>query len=435
MARTTVATDNFNRASLGSDWTQLNPALAGNIQIDSSTRIHAAYTFVSAGSTAAARWNGAGSFSNDQFGSVKITAISGSGNNHKMGATARAGSGIDGSRAWYEFSMTGLPSGPTYTTELVLQNGGTRTVLATGSLAWSVGDTIDIEVEGSTIRGCQNGTPLGGSWTVTDTTLTTGKPGVVASGTTQLFGDDWVGGNVTAADTTAPTLTSPTGTKTGSTTASGTVSTDEANGTLYRYASTNATESAATVKAAALTTTVTATGSQAVTFTGLTPNTTYYAHYVHTDAAANDSTRVSSASFTTDPSGDTTAPVLTSPTGTKTGSTTASGTVSTDEGNGTLYRLASTNATESAATVKAAALTTTISSTGSKSVSFTGLTPATTYYAHYVHRDSSGNDSTRVSSASFTTDAAAPAPAPAAPTGVRPIILAIDRDGRVSLLP
>ena len=60
-------------------------------------------------------------------------------------------------------------------------------------------------------------------------------------------------------DVTAPTLTSPTGTQTGSTTASGTVSTDEANGMLYYLASTNATETAATVKAAS---------SQAVSGTG-----------------------------------------------------------------------------------------------------------------------------------------------------------------------
>lgn len=102
-----------------------------------------------------------------------------------------------------------------------------------------------------------------------------------------------------AADTTPPTLTSPTATATTPTTASGSVSTNEANGTLYRYASTNATESVATVKASGSTSTVTATGTQSVTFTGLTPATTYYAHYVHTDAASNDSARVTSASFAT----------------------------------------------------------------------------------------------------------------------------------------
>ncbi len=208
-------------------------------------------------------------------------------------------------------------------------------------------------------------------------------------------------------DTTPPTLTSPTGTQTGSTTATGTVSTNEANGTLYRLASTNATELVATVKAAALTQSVTATGTQSVSFTGLTPSTTYYAHYVHTDAAGNDSTRVSSASFTTAAAADTTPPTLTSPTGTQTGSTTAGGTVSTNEGNGTLYRLASTNATELASTVKAAALTSTVTTTGTQSVTFAGLIPSTTYYAHYVHTDAAGNDSARVSSASFTTAAAA----------------------------
>lgn len=138
------------------------------------------------------------------------------------------------------------------------------------------------------------------------------------TGNTSLDGECWyVGTNLTvaeieaitsdpstiiefvAADTTPPTLTSPTGSATGASTASGTVVTDEANGTLYRLASTNATETAATVKAAALTQTVTSTGSQSVSFSGLTPSTTYYAHYVHRDAAGNDSARVSSSSFTT----------------------------------------------------------------------------------------------------------------------------------------
>ena len=111
------------------------------------------------------------------------------------------------------------------------------------------------------------------------------------------------------ADTTAPTLTSPTGTQTGSTTASGTVSTDEANGTLYYLASANATETAATVKAAS-SQAVSATGSQSVSFTGLTASTTYYAHYCHRDTAGNDSTVSNSASFTTAAGGSTYAPAL-----------------------------------------------------------------------------------------------------------------------------
>lgn len=114
---------------------------------------------------------------------------------------------------------------------------------------------------------------------------------------------------------------------------------------------------------------------------------------------------------------DTTAPVLSSPTGTATGTTTASGTVSTNEGNGTLYRLASINATESAATIKAAALTTAVTATGSQSVSFTGLTPGTLYYAHYVQDDAGGpNTSNVVNSTSFTQPVSATAVTMTGPT-------------------
>ena len=111
---------------------------------------------------------------------------------------------------------------------------------------------------------------------------------------------------------------------------------------------------------------------------------------------------------------DTTAPVLTSPTGTQTGSTTGTGGATTDEANGTFYSVASTSSTApSAAQVKAgqmhtgsaaaASASTAVSSTGAKSVNFTGLSPSTTYYAHSMHEDASANQSNVVTSASFTT--------------------------------
>ena len=106
-----------------------------------------------------------------------------------------------------------------------------------------------------------------------------------------------------ALDTTAPVLSSPTGTATGSTTASGTVvTTNDANGTLYYWATTNASETAADIKANGDSQAVTAQGVQAVSITGLTASTTYYIHYVHDDAAANESNVVSSGAFTTDAS-------------------------------------------------------------------------------------------------------------------------------------
>lgn len=111
---------------------------------------------------------------------------------------------------------------------------------------------------------------------------------------------------------------------------------------------------------------------------------------------------------------DPTPPVLTSPTGAATGAGTATVGATTDEGNGTMYAVVTTSATQpSVAQIKAGqnhtgaaaawAGTLAISSTGAKTLNATGLTPSTAYYAHLVHTDAATNDSNRVSSAVFTT--------------------------------
>ncbi len=110
--------------------------------------------------------------------------------------------------------------------------------------------------------------------------------------------------------------------------------------------------------------------------------------------------------------GDVTAPVLTSPTDAANGSTGATLSVTTDEGNGTLYWFVSTSATPPSATNlktgtgATASGTQAVSGTGVQNVSATGLTASTAYYAHFLHRDAAGNDSAIVSGNGFTTDAA-----------------------------
>jgi hypothetical protein len=229
--------------------------------------------------------------------------------------------------------------------------------------------------------------------------------------------DYWVacsqeGSTSTGADTTAPVLSSPSGSSTGTSTASGSVMTNEGNGTLYYLASTNSTETAATIKASGATLAIASTGSKAVNVSGLSASTTYYLHFVHVDAANNTSNVVDSSSFTTAAAGDTTPPTLSSPVGTQTGPNTATATVSTNEANGTLYYMVSVNSTETAATVKAGS-SQAVTATGTQNVSFSGLTAATTYYSHFLHRDAAGNDSTVASGPGFTTAAAT---APGAPT-------------------
>ena len=105
-------------------------------------------------------------------------------------------------------------------------------------------------------------------------------------------------------DTTAPILTLPTGIATGSTTADGSVVTDEGNGTLFYYTTTIATPPSSTLLMTGggadhhFFSTVTATGLQSVNISSLSAGTTYYTHYMQSDAASNES-NVVSASFTT----------------------------------------------------------------------------------------------------------------------------------------
>jgi hypothetical protein len=106
-------------------------------------------------------------------------------------------------------------------------------------------------------------------------------------------------------DSTAPALSSPTGTQTGATTADGAVTSDTASGTLYAGVwPTASTPTAAEVVAGtgAIYHTSDATptaGSNAFAATGLTASTAYKWHYVQDDAFANRSAVSSTTEFTT----------------------------------------------------------------------------------------------------------------------------------------
>lgn len=222
------------------------------------------------------------------------------------------------------------------------------------------------------------------------------------------------------ADTTAPTLSSASGSATGPTTATGSVTTNEGNGTLYWVTTTNATETAATVKAGS-SKAVTATGAQSVTASALTAATNYRHHFLQRDEAGNDSAVLSTAQFTTGSASDTTPPTLSAASATKNGSTGATFSVTTNEANGALHYYFSTNATETVATVKSNGQFQAVTQTGVQTGSKTGLTAETLYYGHLVHTDAAGNDSAVIHTASFTTDAAGAAGTITWPFPIAPI--------------
>jgi hypothetical protein len=266
----------------------------------------------------ASRWEGGGVLGNQAIRLAQKYAASGS----SVGALLRAQTtlGDRGVRMIYQQSGGNLRGRID-----VRDNGSVSSQDSAYNIPVVVGDVVHLEarVSGNVFElrvwTNSNARPTTATVSLTSSFLATGYPALIKNGSSfefsacdQLVITDAAGGEdfFYGPDTTPPTLTSPTGTQTGGTSASGTVSTNEGNGTLFRLASINATETVATVKAANITSTVAATGVQNVTFTGLSPSTTYFAHYVHRDAAGNDSARVSSASFTTT-SGDSTAPTLT----------------------------------------------------------------------------------------------------------------------------
>lgn len=192
---------------------------------------------------------------------------------------------------------------------------GDRTDIGTYSagVTFAVGSTYTIRLvlEGTSIKVFVNGAER---ISVTNSAISSRSHaaigGIPSPGTpTATRYDNVLVADLAPADATAPTLTSASASATSGTTSSGSVTTNEGNGTLYWLTNTSSTATATAVKAGS-SQAVTATGAQSTSSTGLSPGTTYYTHFLHRDAAGNDSAVLSSASFTT-PAPDTTAPTFT----------------------------------------------------------------------------------------------------------------------------
>lgn len=198
MTRTPVATDDFNRASLDSDWAQLY-SFWGSVVIDTN-QVRGTSSDVT--QMAAVRWVGAGSFTDDQYAVLELTDISFAGGG--IGVIARASGDTDANRDFYFFRYNVVAG----VTELGKIVDGTETVLDTPSVTWSTNDTIEIECEGTTIRGLKNGSVVS---TETDSALTTGAPGICAfQGANLPLGDNWIGGNFTAGGASVELVPNPT---------------------------------------------------------------------------------------------------------------------------------------------------------------------------------------------------------------------------------
>jgi hypothetical protein len=144
----------------------------------------------------------AGTYSNDQY--AKAT-ISGKGLNtayRRGGVIVRSSADTDANADFYAFYNCDDASNTSVLCKVV---NGTFTSLGTWTTtAWANGDTIELEVSGTTLTPYRNGSAIAGK-SATDSALASGRPGLyIASHTDSGYRlDDWEGGDVSSASATA----------------------------------------------------------------------------------------------------------------------------------------------------------------------------------------------------------------------------------------
>ena len=199
MARSQVATDDFNRATLDANWAQI-VAGSASVVIDGSIRIHSGTSFYPG---AVARWVGAGTFNADQYSKIAMVSEDTNINDPTytlIGAVVRCSADTDAGRDFYYYRImesSGQYGNAIRLTQLGKFVNGASSVLDSGDLQWNEGDTIELEVVGNVLTGYRNGTATG--HTATDSDIATGQPGVIVGGI--CYGDNWEAGNVTAGTT------------------------------------------------------------------------------------------------------------------------------------------------------------------------------------------------------------------------------------------
>lgn len=175
-----TSSDNFNRSSgpLGANW---NEQLGSVLEIASSEVHHG-----TANARAQAYWVGS-TFGADQYSEALVRSSGASTNFYYV--CVRCSSNTPSESA-YLLRVNG--SGSSATITKFIDAAGTN--LLSIAETFSTGDTIRLEIRGSTITAKKNGAVIG---TTTDTDRSTGAPGIAIFGSGARL-DNWEGGDLAA---------------------------------------------------------------------------------------------------------------------------------------------------------------------------------------------------------------------------------------------
>jgi len=187
--RTPLAADDFNRASIGTNWTgnysdqnasNANLGITGNRVRSTSTVVDATMTY------------NAVSLPDDQWAQITIPTLSTS---SSSGARVLLRFGAAGSKNGYEMALA-RPGTNYYTSRIAKWTNGVFTSLAVeNAIPWTAGDVLRGEVQGTTLRLYRNNTLV---LSATDTTFSSGQAGITVY-TNALEGlelDDFVAGEI-----------------------------------------------------------------------------------------------------------------------------------------------------------------------------------------------------------------------------------------------
>lgn len=198
-ARTSVASDNFNRAApLGANWAQTD-SFDGSMTIQASTAARGGNGGPINANAQSAVWVGTGTFTGNQYSSIVLGPIPNASSSYNIGCTV-LDNNSDNNRSHYGISLAGDSATGPYTVTLYKNVNQSYTSLFSATVAFTTagGDELSIEVDVTNhmVHGCKNGVRMGGSWSQPDSSLTTGKPGICggSDGSIQATADSWEGG-------------------------------------------------------------------------------------------------------------------------------------------------------------------------------------------------------------------------------------------------
>ncbi len=191
--RVQVISDDFNRTGglLGSNWTDLitaSTALIVNDMVRGTSLI----------TGSAAIWTGSGTLTANQYADVEIRSLNNLSTDYWIGVLLRASTDTDANRDYYLARVFENSAGPTYTTEISKVVNSSLTVLYSAAQSWTVSDRIGLEAVGTSLMLTRNGVALGGGFTLTDSTLTTGRAGIFTASNSSSNGilDNFRAGNI-----------------------------------------------------------------------------------------------------------------------------------------------------------------------------------------------------------------------------------------------